>query len=154
MENARQASRIDNALIANGLLDEVYDTFYMTGIKSDHSAMCVILELTKESRGPGYWKFNSSLLKNPDYLQEANTFLEAKIDSLKCMTPCAKWEKIKEDFRSFTKTYSQKKAKQNRTEINDLMLKVTEMEDSYDTLNEDTLTELREMKLDLDPENR
>ena len=50
--NANTASRIDFALISKGLSEDVHDIFYLNGIKSDHSAICVCIDLVNEERGP------------------------------------------------------------------------------------------------------
>ena len=63
-----QASRIDFALVSQGLDQEIENVMYFKGIKSDHDAMLLSVNLTRNERGPGYWKFNTRHLTNNKFL--------------------------------------------------------------------------------------
>ena len=67
-----KASRIDFALVSGGLDQKVKITQYVTSVFTDHRAfyMCVVTEPFQ--RGIGYWKFNSSLLRNKNFIKVMN----------------------------------------------------------------------------------
>ena len=45
------------------------------GYRTDHSIISLNLKLSDKERGPGYWKFNTSLLRDRDYVQLAKNTL-------------------------------------------------------------------------------
>ena len=51
------ASRIDFALVSQGLDSQVESIFYIPGIMTDHSALFVSLNPHMLDQGRGYWKF-------------------------------------------------------------------------------------------------
>ena len=60
----------DYWLTSSHLFDNVTNVDIVTGIKTDHSAITIILKsqtLEQEVKDPGFWKFNVSLLLNKDY---------------------------------------------------------------------------------------
>ena len=61
---SERASRIDYAIISQGLSDVVHDTYYLNGVCTDHSAFFVGFNFKDDDRGAGYWKMNCSLSKN------------------------------------------------------------------------------------------
>ena len=73
----------------------------------------------KHKKGPGFWKFNQSLLKDETYV----TNLRAEIQTFKQKYNDVedlglKWDLIKMEMRGFTIKYSKNKAKKRKsTEI-------------------------------------
>ena len=45
-------------------------------VKSDHRPIYLDFDSMKPKRGPGYWKFNNSLLLNEEFCKEMNTLIE------------------------------------------------------------------------------
>ena len=61
--------RLDYLLISSFLSTYVTDDRIRPSIKTDHSLISLQLQGTlSEKRGPGFWKFNSTLLKDEEYL--------------------------------------------------------------------------------------
>ena len=48
------------------------NVMYLPGIKSDHMAFFMAINLTKTDRGKGYWKINNNLLTNIEFVKEMN----------------------------------------------------------------------------------
>ena len=65
-----QQSRLDYFLISETLIYLVKDTKIMYGYRSDHSFVSLELEFKKDEKKRNYWKFNSSLLKEPECVKE------------------------------------------------------------------------------------
>ena len=80
-----------------------------TPFNSAHKIMNFDIKITKEI-GKGYWKMNSSVLKDEAYKREIE---EAKrgIDEFNIANPIDRWDLIIMVIRSITKTYTQQKAK-------------------------------------------
>ena len=65
----RKLARLDYFLISNSLLPYVEDTTIKPGCFSDHSVISLDIDFSKFKMGKGFWKFNSSLLSDPTYLE-------------------------------------------------------------------------------------
>ena len=60
-------------LISNGPQDFIKSTNIIPAIKTDHAAIDhALTDIGKEARGPGFWKFNCSLLNDDNYISEWN----------------------------------------------------------------------------------
>ena len=63
--------RLDYWMISNNLQDFVNTTDIIPAIKTDHAAIELNLtESNQNSKGPGFWKMNVSLLEGPNFLKE------------------------------------------------------------------------------------
>ena len=122
-----QASRLDFALVSKGL--DIENTLYIPAIKTDHDAFFLTVSTEKESRGPGYWKLNTNLLKDPTFVQEMNVKLEELIDRYRDHHPHDAWEKMKTDILKFVKNKSRKKASEKQVAISQLYEKIADLED-------------------------
>ena len=60
-------------------MDIITDTKIKYGHRSDHSIIELTIQLNKFQRGPGTWKFNSSLLKNKTYAELINQTIDQTI---------------------------------------------------------------------------
>ena len=66
----------------------------------------------RQPRGPGYWKFNSSLLEDSDYTAATAKKIPQFIDRYKDLEDKGLlWEMIKMEIRSFTITFTKTKGK-------------------------------------------
>ena len=65
--------RLDFFLISNSLKDYVVDTNIYHGFKSDHSLVSLHICNEDEKPGKGTWKFNVSLLQDPEYTNMVST---------------------------------------------------------------------------------
>ena len=144
------ASRIDFRLISNGMLDQVHNTMYLAGIQTDHSAFFVGLDMKKFYRGPGFWKFNTTLLSNGDFLIAIkNLIARCKIE-YQGLHLIEAWELLKQDCQKFAKNYSKVVAEDAKLLIAQLTEKVTHMEDDFANLSPEDLDLLENTKIDLE----
>jgi len=105
--------RLDYWLISEKLHDFVTNVDILPSIKSDHSAVFLELEEIKEnSRGPGYWKLNTTLLANEEYKKMINDKLPIWLEEAKDLKDRRSiWDWIKFNIRNdsiiFSKRLSQ-----------------------------------------------
>jgi hypothetical protein len=52
-------------------------TKIIPGYKTDHSAIIFTFATSLAKRGKGYWKFNSQLLRDTDYIKRVKTCITA-----------------------------------------------------------------------------
>ena len=62
--------RLDFILVSETLLGNCRKESIVPGFRSDHSAVDVTLVFNEVKRGKTFWKFNSTLLKNINYVKE------------------------------------------------------------------------------------
>ena len=146
-----QASRLDYAIISTGLCDAVHNCFYLNGVRTDHSAFFLGLEIKREDRGSGYWKMNTTYLADNDFLTKAS----AEISKIKTETegvsdPREVWEIFKVKFRQFCQKFSKMRGMENNIAVSQLSEKVVEYENNIENLKEDELDLYYNTKGELD----
>ena len=94
-EASNQASRLDYALISQGISTKCEYVTYMQGILSDHSAVLVVVTDIRSERGAGYWKLNTSILDKDDVNEVIVANLKKDIAATQNMDPIQRWETIK-----------------------------------------------------------
>ena len=78
---------------------------------SDHKLVKVKINMNSFRRGPGYWKFNSSLLSEADVVAEANNFIDAHLSDYQNDNPEITWEMLKAKFKFFCIEYTHNRSK-------------------------------------------
>ena len=66
--NKSQRGRLDMAVVSNTMLPFITQFKSVPKLKSDHKPLLLSIDFTNFKRGRGYWKFNNSLLNNPEYV--------------------------------------------------------------------------------------
>ena len=80
-------------------------------------------------RGPGFWKFNTTLLRDEAYVASLKmNFPSFKEKYQEVHDLGLKWDLIKMEIRGFTLQYSKRKAKKYRDEENSLYKKVKDLQ--------------------------
>lgn len=145
--------RLDFFLISKNVYNVVSSCNISNAPESDHSVITLHLksENLKQNRGPGFWKFNNSLLEDAEYTNKLHENLDsfknkyAEVDDLGL-----KWDLIKMEIRGFTIKYSKIKAKKRETveltlqnKANDLLIKAEKNPGNKQFLNELYATKLR-----------
>ena len=105
-------SRIDFFLIAKNLTLSVKNTEICPAIAPHHDAIHISLSLpNKCPRGPGYWKFNNTLLNDEQYIvMVRDTYSQARNYYSYLTDKRLLWEMMKMETRSATISYSKRKA--------------------------------------------
>ena len=138
------ASRIDFALVSQGLAGMCENTGYVTGVKTDHLAYFLYLKLSNNDRGVGYWKLNVTYLKKPIFVQFVNKVIDDVLLETQSMGKIERWEYLKYKMRKEMKQYIK-----NDTQTIDLIIaqlseKVSEMEESLQDCNLNLLEKSKE----------
>ena len=66
--NPRKQARLDFFLVAQSMNAYVMNSKIIPGYRIDHSAITLEVCFRQSERGKGYWKFNSSLLRDINYV--------------------------------------------------------------------------------------
>lgn len=108
-----QASRIDYFLISFSLINKVTGVSIEDKLRSDHNCIGLNLAIDENTRGPGYWKFNQTLLHDEEFNIKMREFIA---DFFKhnegSANPQIVWEAFKCSLRGYAIAYSSWKKKQ------------------------------------------
>ena len=146
-------SRLDY-VFTNQVLKQFVDKLdIVPGFKSDHSTLKLTLKINFLKKGPGYWKLNTSLLRDADYVQKMNNLLDIELNQSQ-ESFWNKWQLTKLLVRGSSIQYSarKQKAKRNKVEVLELKLKCLESElvnKDITGLFQDTEEQIRQVKHEL-----
>ena len=149
MENI-QASRIDYALISQGLSDMIHDSFYLNGILSDHSAFFLGCQFRFTERGPSFWKLNTSLLADNTVKGQIKEVIHETIFETPEVDPMTRWEMVKKRVRAKFKKIAQGSSNEQKIAISQLSEYITECENKVHLLSNKELSVLNASKIDLE----
>lgn len=123
--------RLDYWLIARQLLQNspVQKCEIKHAAHCDHSLVTLELPINeKYPRGPGFWKFNSSLLEDDEYAEKLMFKIPHFINKYQDLEDHGLlWELIKMEIRAFTISYSKQKAKMKKDYEKDLVQEVSRL---------------------------
>ena len=107
-------SRIDFFLIAKNLTKYVQKVDIHPSIAPDHWTISLSLQWRKEvPRGPGFWKFNNTLLYDDNDIQQIRrTYPETRAKYEYIQDKRTLWQLLKMELRSVTISYAKGKAKE------------------------------------------
>lgn len=129
--------RLDYFFTLKQLKDNVKVCKILPNISSDHSTITLFMSFNKSElpRGPGFWKFNNSLLSDTNYVELLS--LKIPMFSRKYEQINEKglyWEMIKMEIRAFLIAFSKKKAKRKRDEESILLSEMMRLQTKLQTL--------------------
>ena len=124
-------SRIDFFLMAKNLTKSVRKTEIYPSVAPDHKAIYISLScVNKTPRGPGFWKFNNTLLKDESYVSIVR---ETYTNTLRYYEQVSDkrllWELIKMEIRNTTISYTKHKAKMSRDRAKDIRQQLEQLDE-------------------------
>ena len=109
--------RLDFILVSSDLVDNIKAEGIGTAYLSDHGIPWVVMSPIQAPKGRGFWKLNTRLLADKEYVQEIESLmaeiLRENMDKVK------KWEWLKHKIREHSIKYS---ARKNKDRVNKLLL--------------------------------
>ena len=111
--------RLDYFLVSQNLVNLAKDCHIIHAPGSDHCAVKLFIQsdsLNKKA-GPGFWKFNASLLEDESYITELKENIIIYRNKYQCVEDKGlKWDLMRMEVRGFTIAYAKRKAKNQRDE--------------------------------------
>ena len=125
-------SRLDYWLVSADMSYNISSCDIKPSIKTDHSLISLnFTQYESNKRGSGLWKFNSSLLSDPDYVGYMEGMINLQINNFKDITNNSlKWELIKMEIRTATIAYSKTQANlrnQYEKQLNEQLIRIDDM---------------------------
>ena len=152
-KNTLKQSRLDYWLISTHMIHDLTEVDIEPGFRSDHSLIKITFKSHKQSeRGPSYWRFNSNLLKNTDYVTYMNTRIDEIIEKHRNIENAGlKWDVIKMEIRSSTVCFSKKLSKSKKDHINEVIIENSRLNKLLDDKpDDDTLKCYEATKLEIE----
>ena len=113
-------SRLDFFLINTNAMNSTETCSIIPGMKTDHSAITINLNVDNFERGPGIWKLNLEHLSNSEYIETIKETIANSARLNAHLTPIEMWEQMKYDIRLASQKFSQHHAHKNKCKINNL----------------------------------
>lgn len=143
------SARLDYWLTPTYLKDSVKAISIIPQALSDHAALKLDICLSQSSRGPGFWRFQNSLLADTDFTEQLtdhiNEVAQEDIDD-----PSVLWDWIKYKIRAFCIQYTIKKNRDTRRLVTQLEDRLKFLAEEYDLVgSEDVIAEVNSIKREL-----
>ena len=118
-ENRRGiARRLDYILCSTTMREMLSNTTIKWGPLSDHKVLLAENpDRTDTKSGPGLWRHNDLHLNNNDYCTYMQGKIEESIAKNQHFAPTSRWDMIKNDIKEASISYSKRKAREEREEI-------------------------------------
>lgn len=100
---------------------------------SDHAMIAIHLGRSEESRGPGLWRFDASLLQKEDFTTKMTQFLSNWVPPPELTNPHSIWEWLKFEVKRFTIAYTKTSHSEQKQHVANLN---NELKDLYKTMDE------------------
>ena len=120
--------RLDFFLISKALQGLTHSCNIISGFRSDHSIITLKLLIPSMQRGPGFWKFNCSLLADRNYVQMIRETLQICKEKYVDINAQLYWEMVKMEIRGKSISYSTWKKKENLTKWTQIEHDINELE--------------------------
>ena len=142
------ARRLDYCFVSEGILTYNASCKHSCMPNSDHKAIVLEISESNFTRGPGYWRFNNSYLKNETFAKLMNETIQNFKRTNEELESSLKWEMCKLEIRNTCIEFGKKSACQKRNELIVLNMKLKEIEKniSDNPQNEAALAEYYKLK--------
>ena len=149
--------RLDFFLVSQSCICNITQADIIPGFKTDHSMITLDLSLHSNPRGKGFWKLNTSLLSEAEYLEEIRTTIQ---ETVQPVNPALLWEMVKLKVREKPISYAVYKKSTTKKRENELEKSIATLEKQLDKASNNepqtqTIIEnINLLKCDLEKNNR
>ena len=151
-KNPFTARRLDYILVSDNIYDKIIDCNIISAPHSDHRIVDMKYKVTHTQRGPSYWKFNDSLLRDLDFANMTNSVIDQfKVDNIN-VEPQLKWDLCKIEIREHCIAYATTKKRNQVNHFNILQTQCDSVDRllSSDPSNDQLQAERERIKKELD----
>ena len=130
-KNPNIQCRLDFFLISCSLCTDILEAYILPGYKSDHSLITLTINAHVNPRGPGFWKLNTSLLSELEYVKLIkNTIynVSKQYENKNEIDETLLWEVIKMEIRATSMLYAKRKKTRMKNEEDTLELEIKNLQ--------------------------
>ena len=117
--NPFTARRLDYILTSPSIFDKVCQCEIKSIAMSDHRACHIDIVFTELCRGPGYYKFNNSLLRDQEFVEKMNCLIASHCEHLENDLQL-QWELLKLEIKKISINYSKIKSVERKNQVIEL----------------------------------
>ena len=118
--------------VSFNMISQIDDCNISHGFKTDHTAVSLQLTTVEEARGRGFWKFNTSLLNDTEYVNIVKQcIVNVTTTNHGTLNPNLLWDFLKCHIRSKTLEYSAVVSKKRKAVEATLVAKLNDLEQRY-----------------------
>ena len=146
------ARRLDFVLCNDIMFDRIHSCEIVDVPHTDHKGVLVDFSSHNMSKGPGYWKLNSSCLSDPDYITLVREVVQrVRRDFSDCSSQLI-WDICKIQIREASIAFSKMKSRERHQKLNTLKSQLRQVEEklSSDRNNNELLNKFQDTKLAID----
>ena len=105
------------------------------GFQTDHSIVVTTFTLCEMKKGPGYWKLNTSFLKDHNYVEAMNKLIDIELSQNQQLSYKDRQELLKLAIRGSSIQYATRKKKSCKLKVDVLEKKILKLEKELETPN-------------------
>ena len=108
----------------------------LPGYKMDHSLCNIVINYQTQHRGPGFWKLNSSLLGEIDYVNDIKSTIAETVDqyeNYETVEEVLLWEMNKLQIRDTSIKYSKAKTKKMKNQEANIESEIAALERQFES---------------------
>ena len=127
--------RLDFFLISDSLCPEITGAEILPGYRTDHSMITILITTATNPRGPGYWKLNTHLLTETEYvtlIRKTIANVSKDYEGQNEVDEILLWDVIKMEIRSASICYATSKKRRLKHKENLLEEEVSVLEKTLD----------------------
>ena len=145
------ARRLDFILCNEIMFDRIHSCEIVDVPHTDHKGVLIDFSCHNMSKGPGYWKFNSSYLSDPSYIELVQNIIQKVRRDFSDLSSRMLWDICKVQIREASIAYSKAKSRERQKKLRDLKAQLKEIETklSSNRNDNDLLQRLQDTKLAL-----
>ena len=128
-------SRLDYFMVPYENLNSIGDCQIVNGVLSDHHFVEMTILVNDQIQGRGYWKFNTSLLKNKEYVEQVNEIIDKSLFTHRFKDPCIRWEILKIEVTTFSQSFSKRIAYNRKEKIKEYDKKIMRLKKKLTSIN-------------------
>ena len=124
--------RLDYFFLSKSFQHLTSEVKIVSSIFSDHSALSALIctDEKQSKRGPGFWKFNNSLLTDKSYVELITKNIPEYVTKYQDLEDKGLlWEMIKMEIRATTIIFAKRKARQQRDEEKELLMRFNSLQE-------------------------
>ena len=162
-KNPVKMSRLDFFLVSNDIPNLLYSTSIKPGYRSDHSIVCISLKANDNKKGHGFWKMNTSLLEDKNYVKLIKDLIRENVhmyaqegqdpnnfDVPFNISDQLFFETLKMEIRKISITYSSKLKRERENNEKNLVQRIETMEKDLVDMNKSDVENLEKLKNSLE----
>ena len=116
-------------MISSTVFDKTRECNIISVPMSDHRGCGIAILLSEIVKGPGYWKFNNSLLEDIDYVNQMNEVIDSVVTDYNTANQDQQsWELLKLRIKQFSIRYSRQKNLERKNELLNLYNELNDLD--------------------------